>query len=158
MTIYAALLRGINVGGHRKIRMAELRGLLDELEFEQVQTYLQSGNVVFVSRQARDEIRHTMETAILDSFGHTVAVLLRSADELEHIFHNNPFLTTRHENPSKLYVTFLADAPPDALAGSVAPPLQTVDEFVIAGREVFLFYPNGTDAQQAVQRLFRTQT
>jgi uncharacterized protein (DUF1697 family) len=143
MPRYVALLRGINVTGHNKIAMADLKQLCTGLGHTDVATYLQSGNLVFSTRtQKAAAIGERVETEIKKELGLTVRVLLRTPAELEKVISRNPFATARTD-PKSLYVTFLATAPEKdrvrALNGFEAPP----DEFRIDSHEVFLRCPNG---------------
>ncbi len=144
MNTYISLLRGINVGGHKKIKMAELRSLYESLGFSDVRSYLQSGNVVFTSAETdRSTMAHSIETAIADAYSFAVTLFVLDAADLKQTFIANPFLTGRSEDPAKLYVTFLADSPlPEALDNFV-PPANTSDEFYIDGDRIYLFCPNG---------------
>ncbi|HKJ01227.1 MAG TPA: DUF1697 domain-containing protein, partial [Longimicrobiales bacterium] len=112
-TTYISLLRGINVGGHKKIRMAELRALYSSLGFDPVRSYIQSGNVVFRGgRGGGPALSRKIEKAIADHFGFAVPVILRTAAEMAVVVEKNPFLA-EGADPTKLHVTFLAEAASD---------------------------------------------
>jgi uncharacterized protein (DUF1697 family) len=110
---YISLLRGINVGGNRKILMADLKSLCIRLGFENVLTYIQSGNVVFeTDTQDTVAIAAQIEAAIAAQFGFDVPVVVLSADSLRLITTQNPFLATDPNTPiEKLHVTFLSEIP-----------------------------------------------
>ena len=91
MTIYIAFIRGINVGGHHKIKMAELRESLLKIGLSDVKTYIQSGNVVFKSMEEKKILREQMEKSIKTDYGFSCTVVLRTADELEKIINHCPF-------------------------------------------------------------------
>lgn len=110
MTTYIAILRGINVGGHRKILMADLKSLLEKKGLKNCTTYIQSGNVVFTSNKPPKEIEKTIKQAISKKYGFDVPVLVRTTDEVENTFKNNPFLS-KETDINKLYVAFLSDVP-----------------------------------------------
>jgi uncharacterized protein (DUF1697 family) len=136
-TRYVALLRGINLGARNKLAMADLRALVADLGAEEVETYVQSGNVVFTSGNSASALTRQIEERIRRDHGHEIAVLLRTGAELEKLVAGNPFLQAG-KDPSTLHVTFLADAPgraPIEAPGS--------DEFRIVRREVYLHCPNG---------------
>jgi uncharacterized protein (DUF1697 family) len=143
MPRYVALLRGINVTGHNKITMAELKQLFGTLGHTDVATYLQSGNVIFTTRsQKRAVIGPNIEGQIKKDLGLDVRVLIRTPAELEKMIAGNPFARAK-DAPKSLYVTFLA-APADkarasALDGFAAPP----DEFRVDGLHVYLRCPKG---------------
>jgi uncharacterized protein (DUF1697 family) len=143
-----ALLRGINVGGHHKVAMADLRGLFTGLGFGDVATYIQSGNVVFTSRLDDLAAVTDIERQILATFGFEAPVVLRSADELAVVASANPFVK-RGMDVTALSVGFLAGAPDaDAVSTLLADPLADRiaaggDEFSLSEREVYLHHPNG---------------
>lgn len=109
MNSYIALLRGINVGGHKKIFMADLKILFEKLGFQDVQTYIQSGNVIF---QTDDGNKTLMERKIkhqlLDDFGYDVTVLVKTPSEIRSILNNCPFDKNKKENS---YFTLLHSTP-----------------------------------------------
>ncbi len=139
MTAYAALLRGVNVGG-RRLAMPELAAALAGLGFEQVGTYLQSGNAVFVAPGTAEAVAGGVESALLDRVGLDIPVLVRSSPELDAVVAANPFLEVERD-PTKLHVTFLGEEKDGA---AVEPPGgRGRDTFEILGREVFLHCPDG---------------
>ena len=91
MSAWAALLRAVNLGGHNKVPMAELKALCEQLGFAQVQTYIASGNVVFSSDLGEAEIRARIETALAAHYGKPLPVLVRSAAELAALIKANPW-------------------------------------------------------------------
>lgn len=110
MTKYIAILRGINVGGHRKILMADLKLLLNNLGLKECTTYIQSGNVVLSSDLPANEIEKAIKQVIFKKYGFDVPVLVRTKTEIEKVFNNNPFLP-KETDVSLLYVTFLEAIP-----------------------------------------------
>ena len=144
MTVAISLLRGINVGGHKSIKMEALRALYESLGLRGAQTYVQSGNVVFRTA-ARDlaPLARRIEARIEQTFGFRPAVMVRSSSELREVIRRNPFAARRGIEPGKLLVTFLAADPiPDArekLLDIKADP----EELRIEGRELYAYYPNG---------------
>lgn len=92
MQTYITLLKGINVGGHKKLPMAELRSLLEKLGFDQVQTYIQSGNAIFKSTEKNTQIiEEKISNLILETFGFEVSVLVLTRNQLSRIFDYCPF-------------------------------------------------------------------
>lgn len=89
--VLIALLKGINVGGHKKIPMAELRELLTKSGFKNVKTYIQSGNVILESEDAVPMVENQIKKSILNHFGFEVSVLVKTRQELQYIFDNCPF-------------------------------------------------------------------
>lgn len=140
---WISLLRGINVGGHKKILMADLRTLYESLGFASVRSYIQSGNVVFRTEEdGAPALARTIEDAISDAFGFDVPVILRTAHEMGAVVRDNPFLPEGAE-PSKLHVTFLSgDASPKAVA-DYATYRVGPDEVRLVGREAYLHCPEG---------------
>jgi uncharacterized protein (DUF1697 family) len=140
-----ALLRGVNVGGNKRVEMARLRALLEELGYTDVRTYVNSGNVVF-SGPRRSEKQ--LEAAIAETFGFDVPVVLRSRDELAAIVQANP-LRDVASDPSKHLVVFCAaEASTDLDPEDFAP-----DTFRVRGREVYLWAPGGISTSELAKQL-----
>jgi uncharacterized protein (DUF1697 family) len=142
MATYVALLRGVNVAGAGKVGMADLRQVFADAGHTDVQTYIQTGNVVFAARGSASRIAPELEQRIASELGLTTTVLLRSASDLTRVARNNPFVD-RGADPSSLHVTFLNGA-----AGRDAParldvPGAAPDELVVSGKEVYVHCPNG---------------
>lgn len=144
MNTYISILRGINVGGLRIIRMGDLKSLYEKLGFRSVQTYIQSGNVVFQSeRPQTDEIAKMIEAGIKGSFGFDVPVVVIERTELTVIVSENPFLKDGTADISQLHVTFFAEAPEPGLFEQFF-SLTTPGELFHAGKKVlYLYCPNG---------------
>jgi uncharacterized protein (DUF1697 family) len=123
--------------------MSELRSLLAELGYEDVVTYIQSGNLVLGSSLGVDHVAAEIERSIADAFGLSVKALLRTPDELEDIAAANPF-PALDDRRSQVHVVFLDSVPtPDAIA-ELDPDRSPGDAFRVCGREVYLHYPNGS--------------
>ena len=145
MPIYIALLRGINVGGNKPIKMDELRKSFEALGLDQVATYIQSGNVVFkASKVSSSSLSRKIEEKILGDFGHSVSVILRTADEMKQTIANNPFLKDRGIDPTRLHVTFLSDAPSSSALEKLEKMKMKPDRSCCLGKEIYLYLPNGT--------------
>ena len=143
MKTYISMLRGVNVGG-KVMHMAELKRLFESLSLIHVETFLQSGNVVFDAEpQDLSALGKMLERQIERSFGYPVPVLLRDIQDMHRILTGNPFLTGRSEDPGKLHVTFFAQAPAEEQWNSLNAPDSGEDEFIPGMAEVFLFCPNG---------------
>ena len=141
---WIALLRGINVGGHRKVPMAELRELCARLRFEEVATYIQSGNVVFRAAQAKAaEVEAALARAIERRFGFDVSVMVRDVPELDAVVAGNPFLAEGVDDTSRLHVSFLGAEPPAAVAEEYRRLRLGGDELRLVGREAYLHVPGG---------------
>jgi uncharacterized protein (DUF1697 family) len=141
-TTYAALLRGVNLGTRNRVRMADLRALVEELGCTDVSTYLQSGNVVFRSDRAAAPLAKTIERAIRSELGLDVAVVIRSRRQLERLVAGCPFGRPKGKE-NKLYVTFLAKKPEAPRARKLREESFEPERFELAGEDVYLFFPNG---------------
>lgn len=140
---FISLLRGINVGGRKKIRMEDLRALYASLGFSPVRSYIQSGNVVFGGATGGGAIvAGKIEEALAANFGFDVPVILRTAAEMEDVARGNPFLG-EGVDPSKLHVTFLKGAASDQARGDFAAHRVGSDELRLVGREAYLHCPGG---------------
>jgi uncharacterized protein (DUF1697 family) len=138
MAVFIALLRAVNVGGTGKLAMSELREICEDAGFENVTTYIQSGNVVLTSRLAAAQVKQKLEASLRRKMGKPVGVVLRTPAQLEAIVKRNPF---KKAAPNQLLVLFLDRAPPkNALANLVIPGWEEVK---LSGREIFIHYPDG---------------
>jgi len=145
MPIYIALLRGINVGGNKPIKMEQLRKSFAALGLDRVATYIQSGNVVFqAGKVSPSSLSKKIEDRILADFGHSVSVILRTADEMKQAIANNPFLKDRGIDPTKLHVMFLSNAPASAVLEKLETMTMKPDRSCCLGKEIYLYLPNGT--------------
>jgi uncharacterized protein (DUF1697 family) len=148
MTIYIALLRGINVGGKNIIKMAELKRVFEEIGLCEVKTYIQSGNVLFKSSEGEETLREKIENEIESVFGFPVIVILRTITELEQIILNCPFSkeeVSEAEAASKsesLYVALLIHVPLEEKIEHLKAYRSESEEYKILGREVFLLFYN----------------
>ncbi len=144
MRVMIALLRGINVGGHHLIKMDALRALCESLGLRDVQTHLQSGNVVFKST-ARDPspLRKRIEDAIEREFGFRCGVVLRTTVELRDAVAKNPFAARPGMDPSRCAVHFLAASPTPEARAAVLKIKADPEELHIGDRELYIYYPNG---------------
>ena len=144
MSIYIAMLRGINVGSGKVVKMERLRTSFTALGFGEVRTYVQSGNVVFQSeRKSPAELARTIEAKIQRDFGFTVPVLIKTSKELAQIVHDNPLLRLKKIDVSKLHVTFLSDTPPKTAVKVLEDLATTGERFRILSREIYLYCPDG---------------
>jgi uncharacterized protein (DUF1697 family) len=142
MTSLVALLRGINVGGKNKVPMAKLREVFDSLGYEDVATYIQSGNVVFTSTDKEPKVTRDVAAAITAEFGFDVPVTVRTRAELAKVVASNPYLKAGADE-STLHVMFLAAKPTAAAIKTLDPERCPPDEFTVRGREIYLLLPNG---------------
>lgn len=142
MNTYIALLRGINVSGQKKILMADLKALFETLDFEDVQTYIQSGNVVFKSVENDiSKLVSLIEDAINTRYGFDVAVQVISKQEINDVVENLPFKGERAFN--RLAVVFLAAKPDNIPLADIEPLKAKDDEIVFKDRFIYLYIPQG---------------
>ena len=163
MAIYIALLRGINVGGKNLIKMADLQHLLVGMGFGRVQTYIQSGNVLFESDQEAEALHQNISREIERVFGFTVAVILRTAPELEQIISNCPFSAEAISaaeaagEGESLYVALLLQAPlPEKIERWSAYDNQG-DAYHIEGRDIFLLFQHSIRDSKLASNLHRLE-
>jgi uncharacterized protein (DUF1697 family) len=142
MTRYVALLRAVNLGSRNKVSMADLRALFAALGFEDVSTYVQSGNVVFRGRGTAASATAAIEDRLRGQLALDVRVLVRTGAQLAKLVDANPFAAP-DVDPASLHVTFLADKPAAARVRGLDPARSEPDEFRVAGRDVYLRCPNG---------------
>jgi len=142
MTNYVAMLRGINVGGHAKVSMSDLRRVFDGLGYADVRTYIQSGNVVFRTPEKAASMAATIEAGLVEALGLAVRVVIRTGPQLAAAMACNP-LDDGTRDAGRLHVTFLASAPTPAHTGALDASAQLPDEFRVVGREVYVHCPNG---------------
>lgn len=144
MPTFIALLRGINVSGQRKIRMAELTDACEEKGLTNVKTYLQSGNIVFRCKErSAAKVAKMLELLIESRFGHDVTVMVRTAADLKRIITGNPYSAQAKKDPAKVHVTFLDSRPTAAMIKSLDDVDTRGDEFSMGREEILLHCPNG---------------
>ncbi len=135
-----AILRGINVGAHRRIKMDALKAMFAKLKLENTATYIQSGNLVFESKE-KDyrKLEQQIKERIAKDFGFDVPVMVRQLAELKTVFDNNPFLRKGVEDIKPYHVTFLATEPEQATIDEIKKGDYAPDEFHIEGRAVYIY-------------------
>jgi uncharacterized protein (DUF1697 family) len=150
MTIYIALLRGINVSGHNKIKMTELKSALESMGLGRVQTYIQSGNVLFESQEEVEPLRRRIEDEIKTVFGLSITVILRTTKELERIIANCPFAADSLSEGESIQVSALTEALSQKQIDILSDDKSKVDEYQINGQEIyFLFHQSILDSKLA---------
>jgi uncharacterized protein (DUF1697 family) len=140
--VYVAMLRGINVGGHNKVPMKDLAVMFADAGCEKVQTYIQSGNVIFqASAATAGKVPDAVGALMRKKLGLQVPIVLRSAEDMAAVSAANPFLLAGAPE-DELHVSFLADAPRKEQVDLLDPDRSPPDEFRVIGREVYLRLPN----------------
>lgn len=112
MNTYVALLRGINVGGHKKVPMADLKNMMSEMGFEEVKTLLNSGNVVFrATSTSRSALEEQLQKKLEKTFGFPVPVLVRKGSDIVELVNSEPFAGIEVMKDTRLYLTFVKSEP-----------------------------------------------
>ena len=144
MTSYISILRGLNVGGHNPVKMEALRQLYTELGYSEIQSYIQSGNIIF--RSALSDTRYlekSIQEKFLDTFGWNAPVLVLTSEELKNAIENNPFIKDKMKNPAFMHLTFLSGIPDQTLLEKIPAGYYLPDEFFISGKTIYLYCPTG---------------
>lgn len=138
-----ALLRAINVGG-RKLPMAELRGLCAELGWSDVQTYIQSGNLIFDAPGDTDALEATLERSIERRFGLGVPVIIRTAEHWSHLPTANPFPDEARDAPNRLLMLLSKRPPAEDAAEALEQRAAAGEKARRAGDAVWIYFPDGS--------------
>ena len=137
-----ALLRGINLGPHKRIAMADLREAIGAAGYDDVRTYVQSGNVVLGSEAAPEELEGDLERLISERWGFEVSVIVRTRDELAQVVKRNP-LARVATNPKRYQVSFLSEELDPQAIGELSSLAAGSERFVAVGRELYAWHPEG---------------
>lgn len=162
MPTYVALLRGINVGGHRRVAMSDLRDLLEQLGFVDVQSLLQSGNLVFRSTaRTTSSLERVLETQSEKVLALKTDFLVRSAKEWKSIIVRNPFREVAERDPAHLVVMLLKDAPAAKDVKALDAAIAGSELIRIDGRQAYVVYPSGIGRSRLtnalIERKLRTR-
>jgi uncharacterized protein (DUF1697 family) len=140
---YVALLRSVNIGGRGRLAMNELRDSFARLEYGDIVTYIQTGNVLFDARsKSETSVVSAIEERLAQDFGDAPAVIIRTVPDLLRIGSASPY-AKKGADPARHHVTFLAQRPQQKAVTSLALPPSGRDELVIDGREVYVHTPDG---------------
>jgi uncharacterized protein (DUF1697 family) len=142
MPTYAVLLRGINLGSHHKVPMPALRALLEGHGYDDVTTYIQSGNVVLTSKDSATKVETAIHDALKKEFGFDIAVMVRTRQQLKKVVDGNPF-AKKAKDDGHLHVVFLAAKPKADKVKALTTADWGSDEVAVAGKEAYLHLPNG---------------
>ena len=144
MPVLISMLRGVNVGPHNRIKMDALRALYESLKLEDPRSYVQSGNVIFRTKEKNSlQLAQKIQAAIQKKFGCCPDVILRTTEEMRQAFAANPFPDQTKTDPGKVLVTFLAADPPGEAEASLAKFLGLPEKLHLKGRELYIYFPNG---------------
>lgn len=137
MTTYIAFLRGINVGGHNRMKMDDLRELCASLGLQEIRTYIQSGNAVFEAADAdASALRDDLVGAILDRFGYDVTAMVLTKEELLAVVDGQPFESSE-DDATRRYATFLHDEPDEGAVQRLLAAESSAETFAMDGRVVY---------------------
>jgi uncharacterized protein (DUF1697 family) len=142
MSNYIVLLRGINVGGHNKLPMSDLRSLLTDNGYKAVSTYIQSGNILLSSDKDSKTINTHICGLLKNTYDYNIPVITISVTALQQCFNDNPFLNTETDIKF-LHVTFLDNTPKKESVENFNVNLYNNDRFQIVGQFVYLHTPDG---------------
>ena len=144
MPTYICILRGINVSGQKIIKMDALRKSFEEMKFKNVRTYIQSGNVLFESKEiSNTSLEKQIQKKLLQDYGFHVPVLVKETKNLKSAVKNNSFIDRKNIDIDRLYVTFLAEKPSQTNIDKITPEQYAPDEFILSGNIVYLYCPGG---------------
>ena len=144
MPIYIAMLRGINVGAHKRMKMETLRASCETLGFKQVKTFIQSGNIVIeAGKTSPAALSKKISEQILQDFGFSVEVISRTREEMGKIIRDNPLLKEKGVDPTKLHVVLLSAEPAAAAVKKIESLTLPPDRVRCSGKETYFYFPNG---------------
>ena len=150
MTVYIGFLRGINVGGKNKIKMAELKNMLGAMGLARAQTYLQTGNMLFESDESAEALGKRIEREISEQFGVSPTVVLRTEEQMEKIMANCPYAADSLAEGQTIQISVLTEAADQQMTEILSHGKGEVDEFLAEGSEIyFLFRQSVLDSKLA---------
>ncbi len=144
MQTYISVLRGINVSGHRLIKMDALKKSYADLGFTNILTYIQSGNVIFQFKKTEHlKIENMIKGKILNDYGFDVPVIVKDSKELNAVLINNPFLKQKDIDLTKLHLTILSQIPEQSYINNLKEVNFPPDQFIVIKDIAYLFCPEG---------------
>jgi uncharacterized protein (DUF1697 family) len=158
MVTYIALLRGINVGGHKKIAMADLRALMTHMGFESPRSLLQSGNLVFRSKvRSTGKLEQLLEAGTKKKLSFETHFFIRSAQEWQSIIDHNPFPREAAGDPGHLVVMLLKKAPEPGDLKTLQRAISGSEVIHTEGREAYITYPDGIGRSRLTNALIESK-
>ena len=158
MQTYISILRGINVGGNRILRMEDLREWYANLGFIEVQSYIQSGNLIFRSaRQETAKLESAIAKKIFEECHLEVPVVVLELDYLKKVIASNHFLLPPEKKTDALHITFLSEKPTPELLARITPINYLPDQFHFADKQVYLHCPNGYGQTKLTNNFFESK-
>ncbi|HMG16770.1 MAG TPA: DUF1697 domain-containing protein [Saprospiraceae bacterium] len=158
MTNYISILRGINVSGKRMIKMLELKAMYESMGYINIKTYIQSGNVLFQSKESNPELLGKLiEDKILEKFNFDVPVIIITQKEIKYCINHNLFLKREDIQLDKLHVTFLSTEASQDLIDKIKDFKYTDDEFIIDGKLIYLYCPKNYGESKLSNNFFESK-
>lgn len=158
MNKYIALLRGINVSGQKIIKMAELKKMFEDVGFENVKTYIQSGNLVFQSNLSdTTEIKRLIQKAIENSFGFDVHVRVLIPEEIKAALAGNPFLKDQSLDIKQHYFVFLDETPSEENWNILKNMEWKGEQMALSDKVLFVYYPNGAGKSKLTTNIIESR-
>jgi len=155
VTTYISILRGINVSGQNKIKMVALKELYEDLHFTNVQTYIQSGNVIFQCDKAdQKDLALRISQLLQKKFGFDIPVIVLEIAELKSIIGSNPYQNDPSKDISHLHVSFLAIVPGPIDIITIDPYKSQNEELTLTEKAVYLYCPNGYGKTKLTNNFF----
>ncbi|HEX9606992.1 MAG TPA: DUF1697 domain-containing protein [Gemmatimonadaceae bacterium] len=144
MTTHIALLRGINVGGHRQVGMTDLRNFITQVGLQDPRSLLQSGNLIFTSKvRTGAELERFLESEAADRLSLDVDFFVRTPEEWKSVIRQNPFRKEAERNPGLLVVLFLKSAPKAEDVAALQADIKGPETIKTKGKQAYIFFPNG---------------
>lgn len=144
MKTYISILRGINVGGNRIVKMDALRQMYEAAGFQNVQSFIQSGNVIFTCKDSQaGELAAKISLQIADRFGFTVPVIVIELKDFDKLVSENPFEKEAGRDISYMHVTFLSENPDPEKFGTIRKEYCKRDEYRVSDKAIYLYCPDG---------------
>ena len=158
MTTYISILRGINVSGQKMIKMDALKEMYEDLQFNNIQTYIQSGNVIFQNIQSKQtDLGQKISNELMRKFGFEILVIVLDTFELKEIIAKNPFAPDKTKDISHLHVTFLSSKPELIDNGLFNQKRAPGEEFAITENAIYLYCPKGYGQTKLTNAFFENK-
>lgn len=155
METYIALLRGINVSGQKKIKMVDLKAHLSELNFKNITTYIQSGNIIFQFLKTETAVLEKLiHEKIKEKYGFDVPVMVKQPSDFKKVLDNNPFLKDEQNDISKMHLTFLGALPADSQIEHLKTYEYPAEFYVLEGLDIYFYAPNGYGRAKMTNNFF----
>ena len=144
MAVYISLLRGINVGAQKSIKMVDLKALYEGLGLDNVKTYIQSGNVLFTSDESAAALQSQIRHAIEQKYGFSVELMVCTIADWRRLIAANPFVTDGTRDPKYMHLTLLDKIPDAKIIGGLGEvPKGEAEEYAIVDDAVYFYAPSG---------------